>query len=138
MYRSDLPTHGRAILRRLKKRRKKKKRNSARKKKHFTLLYIINNLYFNQLTYISILTLRLKLQAIRFKISQYQKSFIISNKANCKYVAAKRKFRNNFQNSRTLRSQTRCNLRGELSEYARAHAQTHTLTATCYMHADPS
>ena len=25
-----------------------------------------------------------------------------------------------------------------VSEYARAHAQTHTLTATCYMHADPS
>ena len=25
-----------------------------------------------------------------------------------------------------------------LSEYARAHAQAHTLTATCYMHADPS
>ena len=25
-----------------------------------------------------------------------------------------------------------------LSEYARTHAQAHTLTATCYMHADPS
>ena len=26
----------------------------------------------------------------------------------------------------------------KLSEYARARAQTHTLTATCYMHAYPS
>ena len=25
-----------------------------------------------------------------------------------------------------------------VSEYARTHAQAHTLTATCYMHADPS
>ena len=73
------------------------------------------------------------------QISQYQENFhIISNKANCKYVAAKRKFQNNFQNSRTFKITTRCNLRGELSESGvRASAHAHSRSYMS-MHADPS
>ena len=116
MYWSDLPAHGRAILCRLKK--KKHKRHAIAHEKKNTL-YIFKNLYFQYLT--------LKIsKTIRFKISQYQKTFIISNKANCKYVADKRKFQNNFQNSRTFKITTRCNLRGSCQSLARTRKRKRT------------
>ena len=110
MHRPDMPSNRGAILRRLKKR---KRSCVPEKKLYFHTLYLntlLNTLYSFQYFSASFIPICLK-------ISQSQQNFhVISKKANCKYVAAKRKFQNNYQNSRTYKITTRCNLRGELSE----------------------
>ena len=86
---------------------------------------------FILIPYIHFNTLR-SILPIRLKICQSQQNFhVTSKKANCKYVAAKRKFQNNFQNSRTLRSQHIVILGGSCQSMPRAQAQAHTLAATC-------
>ena len=150
MYRFNMPANGRTVLRRLidavaqtkKTKKNKKKRSCAQnKKKYITTPYTISILYFNTLLRLYFIPYAYTLRKNNtLKISQIPNANFqaISKKANCKYVAAKRKFQNNFQNSRTFKITTRCNLKGELSESGvRARANAHSRSYMS-MHADPS
>ena len=119
--------------------RKKRNRSCVPKEKKPQLrtkrkkILYFHTLYFNTFITLIFYTLRLNLKNNTHKISQIpNKNFhVISKKANCKYVAAKRKFKTTFKIRALLRSQHVVILGGSCQSLAYAQAQTHTLAATC-------